>query len=335
MSTRKGFSGTRVHTGLSRRELMKTAACISVGAGAMLARGVDPGAAAAAPTGRSAGAQRVSDAIWAHMPFPEQVPVTEGYADTPLVKLWFWDTGGDGEAIVLCHPGSQSSLIWEYQQPVFARAGYRVIAYSRRGHYRTERGPEDDRGTTVGDLTNLLDFLGVDRAHLVGAAAGGMTAAAYAVAHPDRLHSLVLAGTILGPNEDEWREMYGRLNLSAVRECASTDFLELGPSYRAANPVGSARFVELEHLARPNGSFSQPSGVDVTWQALEQLRVPTLLLVGEADLYAPPSMQRLFSAHLLDPELVILSETGHAAYWEQPEQFNHVVLDFIGNAGAR
>ena len=331
MSRRNRSSETRVRAGMSRRELMKTAA---VTAGAIVARGVGPAAATGIVTGPSVGSQPTPNAVWAHTPFPEQALVTEGYADTPGVKLWYWDTGGEGDAIVLCHPGSQSSRIWEYQQPVFARAGYRVIAYSRRGQDRTARGPENDRGTTVGDLTNLLDFLGVDKVHLLGAAAGGMTAAAYAVAHPDRLHSLVLAGSIVGPNEDEWRQMYGRLDMSAARECASTAFLELGPSYRAANPVGSARFVELEHGATPNGRLMQPSGVDVTWQSMEQLRVPTLLLGGDADLYAPPSMQRLFAAHLPNSELVVLRETGHAPYWEQPELFNRLVLDFIEGARA-
>ena len=66
-------------------------------------------------------------------PIPEQVPAAEGFAAVPGARLWYWDTGGQGEPLVLCHPASQSSQIWLYQQPVFAEAGYRVIAFSRRG----------------------------------------------------------------------------------------------------------------------------------------------------------------------------------------------------------
>jgi pimeloyl-ACP methyl ester carboxylesterase len=66
------------------------------------------------------------------------VPAREGIAALADTLLWFWDTGGSGEPIVLLHPASGSGLIWGYQQPVFAKAGYRVIAYSRRGYYKSQ-----------------------------------------------------------------------------------------------------------------------------------------------------------------------------------------------------
>ena len=64
------------------------------------------------------------------VPIPEQVPAKEGMAALPDTNLGYWDTGGTGEPVVFLHPASGSALIWLYQQPVFAKAGYRVIAYS-------------------------------------------------------------------------------------------------------------------------------------------------------------------------------------------------------------
>ena len=264
------------------------------------------------------------------IPVPEQVIAAEGYANTPGAKLWYWDTGGTGETIVLCHPASQSSQIWLYQQPVFAKAGYRVVAYSRRGYYKSETGAPGEPGAMVGDLLHLMDALGIRRAHMMGAAAGGIAALAFAVAHPDYVASLILAGTIFSPVEEEWRTMYARLGLAAASKAVSTEFLELGPSYRITQPEGVARFRELEHQAKPNRRFSQPPGVEVTWKAMEALRTPVLLLTGEADLYAPPPLQRLVSKHLLNCELATLREVGHAPYWEAPEAFNALVLAFLG-----
>ena len=71
----------------------------------------------------------------------------EGYAETPEARLWYWDAGGDGAPIVLCHPASQSCQIWQYQREAFIAAGYRTIAYSRRGYFRSERGPTGQPGT--------------------------------------------------------------------------------------------------------------------------------------------------------------------------------------------
>src|SRR5690348_18082196 len=64
------------------------------------------------------------------VPIPEQVSAQEGMAEIPGARLGYWDTGGTGETIVFLHPASGSALVWLYQQPVFAKAGYRVIARS-------------------------------------------------------------------------------------------------------------------------------------------------------------------------------------------------------------
>jgi pimeloyl-ACP methyl ester carboxylesterase len=265
---------------------------------------------------------------------PKQLPAREGYATVHGVRLWYWDTGGAGEPLILCHPGSQSSQIWLYQQPVFAAAGYRVIAYSRRGHYKSDCGPNGDCGTLVGDLAAMLDALQVAKAHVLGAAAGGIVAMGFAIAHPARVMSLILAGTIVAPEEEEWRVLYGRLGLARVRAVVPTEFLELGPSYRSLNPEGVARFAELEHASNPGRAVRQPVGALVNFAAMQRLPVPVLLLTGEADLYAPPPLQRMIASHLPKHELGTLREVGHAPYWEAPGEFNRAVLDFLrGNLG--
>src|SRR5262245_42826144 len=131
-----------------------------------------------------------SDEPMTPVPIPEQVTAKEGHAELPATRLWYWDTGGNGTPVVFLHSASQSALIWLYQQPVFAKAGYRVIAYSRRNHYNSDLAPADKPGTASEDLQNLIEFLGIDKFHLLGSAAGGSVAADYALSHPERLLSL-------------------------------------------------------------------------------------------------------------------------------------------------
>jgi pimeloyl-ACP methyl ester carboxylesterase len=114
------------------------------------------------------------------VPIPQQLPAKEGMADIPGTRLGYWDTGGNGTPVVFLHPASGSALVWLYQQPVFAKAGYRVIAYSRRNHYNSELAPEDNPGTGSEDLHNMMEFLGVKKFHVVGSAAGGSVATDYA-----------------------------------------------------------------------------------------------------------------------------------------------------------
>lgn len=265
------------------------------------------------------------------VPIPRQIPVRDGLVDVGDARLWHWDTGGDGEPVVLCHPASQSSEIWLYQQPAFAAAGYRVIAYSRRGVFKSERGPTRTSASQVSDLAALMDRLGIAKAHILGAAAGGISALGFAVAHPARVLSLVLAGTIFSPDEAEWRHAYAHLGIAMAREKAiPSDFLELGPSYRLSHPQGVARFNELEHRAKASGpAVNLPIGAAVTWTTIRAADVPTLLLTGEADLFAPPPLQEMIAQHMPVHRLVTLREVGHAPYWEAPEDFNSLVLEFL------
>jgi pimeloyl-ACP methyl ester carboxylesterase len=256
--------------------------------------------------------------------------MTEGYAEIAGARLWYWDTGGDGPALILCHPASQGALIWEHQRDAFADAGYRVIGYSRRGHHPSDTGPANQPGTTIGDLDALCRFLGIETAHLLGAAAGGITALGFACRFPERVSGLILAGTIFAPDEEEWRALYARLGIAALHGIAPTEFLELGPAYRAGNPEGVATFAALAHQATAGKTgFAQPTGAEVTWARMERLTMPVLLLTGEADLYAPPPMQELIARHLAKPTLATLRAVGHAPYWEAPEAFNADVLEFL------
>jgi len=106
---------------------------------------------------------------------------------------------------------------------------------------------------------------------------------------------------------------------------------EVSPSYRAENPDGTRRWVELEHSSRPPGppAAAQPLKNTITFSRLETIAVPTLLLTGDADLYAPPPVLKLFAARIKHAESVIVPEAGHSTYWEQPDVFNRAVLNFI------
>src|SRR5882672_1741293 len=115
----------------------------------------------------------------APIPIPPQAQTKEAIAALPGTRLVYWDTGGNGTAIVLLHPATGSARIWSYQQPVFVKAGYRVIAYSRRGYGGSDPVPKENPGTAAGDLQNLVDSLGLGKFHLVGSAAGGGIAVDY------------------------------------------------------------------------------------------------------------------------------------------------------------
>jgi pimeloyl-ACP methyl ester carboxylesterase len=265
----------------------------------------------------------------APLALPEPIQAKDGLAVLPDTRLWYWDTGGDGQAIVLVHPATGSALIWGYQQPVFAKAGYRVIGYSRRSYYNSDPVVADHPGVASEDLDHLADYLGLKKFHLVGSAAGGGIAADYAVSHPDRLLSLVIASNPGGLSKGPIAELYESLRPKEFPGLPP-DFRELGPSYRAANPAGGKLWLELEHKAVTSRPFRQPAANQITEATLNRLQVPTLLISGEADLASPPGLIRKVAAQIPSAELVTVPEAGHSTYWERPDVFNRAVLDFVG-----
>ena len=236
--------------------------------------------------------------------------------------------------VILLHAATGSSRVWEYQIPAFAAAGYRVIAFDRRGWGRTTidfaESPQHP-GTAADDLLGLLDQLGLDRVHLIGTAAGAAVALDFALSYPRRVRALVIANAIGGVQDADYLEL-GRRIRPPHFDTLPPEFRELGPSYRAANAAGARRWVELEKMSRPPGRPAPPQPLRnrLTFTLLETIQAPTLLVTGDADLYAPPPVVRLFAARIRGSETLIVPEAGHSAYWEKPELFNRTVLNFLG-----
>jgi len=259
-------------------------------------------------------------------------PVRETYAALPGVRIWYGDTGGRGVPVVFIHAATGSSRVWEHQLPAFTAAGYRVVAYDRRGFGRSVIDPAGVQpGTGADDLLALVDHLGIDRFHLVGTAAGGGIAVDVALSFPQRLRSLVVANAVGGVQDEDYLELAQRIRPAPQFDALPPDFRELGPSYRAANPGGTQRWLELARTSRPQGAPppAQTTRNRITFALLEEVKVPTLLLTGDADLYAPPAVLRLFAARIKSSESVVVPESGHSTYWEQPETFNRTVLEFL------
>jgi pimeloyl-ACP methyl ester carboxylesterase len=273
--------------------------------------------------GKPATAQSTANAL-----VPPQAPARETLAQVGDTHLWYWDTGGEGPAVVLLHPASGSGLIWGYQQPALAKARYRVIGYSRRSYFNSDPVARERPGIGSADLHGLIELLGLKKFHLLGSAAGGTIAADYALSHPDRLLSLVIADNSAGVRDGEIAKAAANIRTKGFDDMP-VEFRELGPSYRAANPEGARVWTELAHKAVTAGDYRQGVANEITTARIEALRVPTLLITGDADLVTPPSIMRMVAQHMPGSEISIVAEAGHSVYWEAPDVFNRAVLGFL------
>ena len=255
------------------------------------------------------------------------------YVDLPGVHLWYTDTGGDGPPVVFLHAASGTCESWVYQLPAFATLGYRCIAFDRKGWGRSL---PDSRGghapSRSDDLRGLADYLTLTRFHLVATAAGAGSGLDYALSYPERVRSLVVADHGFGRLQDpDYKQAVDRVRPREI-DALPVELRELGPGFRATNPTGMHRWLEIERTSRGEGRGTRQEPQDLlTLALLENLQVPTLMIAGDADLIAPPELMRLAAAHIPGCQFVSIPEAGHAAFWEQPDIWNRIVLDFIGH----
>jgi pimeloyl-ACP methyl ester carboxylesterase len=252
------------------------------------------------------------------------------YADVPGARLWYTDSGGSGVPVVLLHARSGTTESWVCQVPAFQSAGYRCIAFDRRDAGKSQPASTGEQpGCGSEDLLALITHLDLTPFHLVSTAAGGVVALDFALTHPNLVRSLVLADSIGGPQDREYLEVQERLRPTEV-QALPVEVRELSAGYRGTNPEGARRWLEIEHASRWDETAPpQTRHNALTLSLVETLRSPTLVIAGDADLLTPPAMMRILAAHIHDHQFVTVPEAGHAAFWEQPEIWNQLVLEFI------
>jgi 3-oxoadipate enol-lactonase len=255
----------------------------------------------------------------------------------------YYETWGrrDGEALLLI-PGLTADLrIWACQRMVLGRR-YRCIALDNRGSGRSDKPPGPySLAQMADDALAVLDAEGVDRAHVLGYSMGSFPAADLAVIHPERVRSLVLAGTTA--RHHAWR----RELLSSWQEVAGSRGVHV--MVRRAFPwlVGPAgrRFAGWVNLFWPL-VLSQPAHAfvaqveavlelaDEAATGLAAITVPTLILVGAEDRLTPPSDAEEVAALIPGSRLAVIPGAGHGIMLEAAPDFNAAVLAFLAGQPA-
>lgn len=250
----------------------------------------------------------------------------------PGVRLWVVDTGGTGLPLVLLHANTGTVEGWAAQLEAFSAAGRRVIAFDRRGWGRSviDPGSGPQPGSIAEDLDALADALGLARFDLLGIAGGGFAALDYAAWRPQRIRRLVVAASNGRFSEPEMEAFYARIAVPGLTGVpASRPFLEVGVAYRAEDPEGFARFIEMEHHAKQPDAPAQPLRTPNTFEKVARITAPTLVLMAGADLLAPPALMRAWARHLPDVRYAEVPDAGHSMNWERPEPFHTHVLAFL------
>lgn len=268
-------------------------------------------------------------------------------SSTARIDLHVEDSGGTGRPVVLIHGWPLSGASWNAQIGPLRDAGYRVIAYDRRGFGHSEK-PADgfDYDTLTADLAGLLDDQDLQDVTLVGFSMGGGEVARYIARHGDtRLRSVVFASAVPpylmkaddnpdGPlDQDKAREMEAGLN--ADREKFFDQFTQQFFSAKGVLKVTEAQRQEAladclqSDQAAALGCMKSFATTDFR-DDLRQVRVPTLVIHGDSDGTVPfeGSGKRTHAA-IAGSELVLLDDAPHGCNVSHADAFNQALLAFL------
>lgn len=255
-----------------------------------------------------------------------------GYVDIDGGKL-FYETAGEGECIVLLHDGMVDREIWDEQFPVLAKA-HRVVRYDRRGYGRSS-DPQAPY-SQIEDLDRLFVHLKIDKAVIFGMSSGGGLAIDFALKFPGKVSALVLVGAVVGGYgySPHMTNRGGHLKNPAelsdpqkmIRYFVWEDPYELyAENLKAKERVAQlleanlhqAKAVALKPADRPAARF------------LSEIKVPTLVLVGEHDIPDVHAHAGVIEFGIPDARREIILRSGHLVPLEQPEAFNSAVGRFL------
>ena len=233
---------------------------------------------------------------------------------------------GRGQPLILLEGLGGDIPGWRRNIPALARE-LLVIAYDFRGNGDSDDPPAPcSMATFVDDTLALLDSLGVDRTHVYGQSFGGMVAQEIAFTAPERVRTLILACTDMGPSRAVRSEGATAPKHEPWRALYAAGFPDAHPKHVAEDlRIGAA---QPEHPVGGRRQWEAMQGFD-SYDRLPDLRIPTLVLHGTEDRMIPVENGRRLAARIPGAELVLLEGAGHLYHSERAAEADAAVLDFI------
>jgi 3-oxoadipate enol-lactonase len=242
----------------------------------------------------------------------------------PAASLHYQEHG-EGPCVVFLHGSGGNHLSWWQQIPALSKH-YRCIVMDQRGFGLSHAAiPPSDSAVFGDDLRALLDHLNMARTHVVGQSIGGHYALRFALAHPQRVHGLVLADTLAGIADNR---------IAAAKAAARPIpeiFLEraLGKKFRSRSENLTFLYQAIERLNHAGQPPESLVPTDIDAKSLAALKTPSLFLVGEHDPVAPATAVSIAASMVAGAEFKLIADCGHSAYFEQPAAFNRALLEFF------
>ena len=251
----------------------------------------------------------------------------------------YYEIEGVGAPVVLIPGFAAGRWIWFKQTAELSRQ-FRVILFDPRGVSASDK-PEGSQtiGLLADDVAHLLDAIGIDSAHIVGASFGGFVAQEFALKYPGMTRKLVLCCTSFGgprhvvPAPETLMALASTKGLNTEERMRENLLLAFTPEYVRT------QVAEVDHVVHLRATNEVPEHIYSTQlqaamsfnteSRLGQIAAPTLVLSGDADVIVPVQNSRNLAARIPGARLQIVAGGSHTFFIEQAAEFNRIITDFL------
>jgi 3-oxoadipate enol-lactonase len=263
----------------------------------------------------------------------------------PAIKVGdiniYYEIHGEGEPLILIMGLGGDISRWFRIIPILSQR-YQVIAFDNRGIGQSDK-PDIPYTMEMmaNDIAGLLKALGIDTAHIFGISMGGMIAQHFVLRYPKMVTSLILGCTRCGgphsiyENEGASRVLDPELTRTLTAEQRTREMLPFlwSQEFIANNPDIVKEQIELgaSHPIDPVGYTRQKQAADGhnTYERLPEIKVPTLVITGEADRLIPSENSRILASRIPGAKLVLIKKAGHGFYSEATDETCGTIMDFM------
>lgn len=248
----------------------------------------------------------------------------------------YYNIQGTGTPLLLIAGFDCDSSYWSLIVPALVN-NYQVIRLDNRG---VGKSSAPDSPYTIkqmaDDTAALLNYLGITKVHVAGHSMGGQIAQELALAHPEKVKSLILLSSWAKGNAkfNSLIEMFGNLSnhLSAkIYQKTLLPWMYTENFYSNGSIENIISIIEYYPLPTPHGIYHQSRAIlhNDTNDRLTKIMCPTLVAVGKEDILTPVAFSQQLADGINDAELVIIERSGHGFLVESPDAVLRVMLKFL------
>jgi pimeloyl-ACP methyl ester carboxylesterase len=251
----------------------------------------------------------------------------------------YFEIHGSGPPLVLIM-GLRRNAEWWYRQIPELSKHFTVVAFDNRGAGRSDK-PEMDYSIRLfaDDTAELINLLGIPRAHVLGISMGGYIAQELAISHPDKVNGLILGCTSCGGSravimsEERVEKFTANKGLTPEQILRKDMDLYFSDRFIREHPERIEEFVNISlRYYQPADAFFRQLNACLnhnTADRVSEISSPTLIMTGDDDHLVPSENSLILKELMPDADLELFAGCRHCFFMEESEKFNRSAVRFF------